>query len=119
MKTTGDLHKYVILEVEAEEFVPNGHVQCISKKLLMKKHGATKMSILRSDFERGGFAAPHAHDVEQAYYILEGFMHVRIGDNEYDVGPNTIVYFPPKVIHSLRNTGDGRLSLLAINAPPL
>ena len=109
----------VIREEEAEEFVPAGHVKCITKKFLMKKHGAHKMSILRSDFEAGGYAEPHTHEVEQAYYVLEGTMRVNIGGNEYDIGPNTVVFFPPKILHSLKNTAKGRLSLVAINAPPL
>ncbi|MHC1605049.1 MAG: cupin domain-containing protein [Candidatus Methanofastidiosia archaeon] len=46
-------------------------------------------------------------------------MKVNISGEEYDVGPKTVVFFPPKIVHSLKNTSDGKLSLLAINAPPL
>lgn len=119
MGACGDALKFVIREDETEEFVPKGHVKCTTKKFLMKEHGAFKMSILRSDFEEGGYAEPHTHEVEQAYYVLEGSMRVTIGDDSYDVGPHTVVFFPPKVVHSLKNTGNGRLSLVAINAPPL
>lgn len=111
--------RFVFPEDKTEEFVPAGHVKCVTKKFLMREHGAFKMSILRSDFKEGGYAEPHTHEVEQAYYVLEGTMRVNIGGDEYDVGPNTVVFFPPQMVHSLKNTGKGRLSLLAINAPPL
>ena len=114
-----NLIKFVVCEEEAEEFVPDGHVKCITKKFLVKEYGAIKMSILRSDFEEGGYAEPHSHEVEQSYYVLQGTMRVNIGVDEYEVGPNTVVFFPPKMVHSLTNTGKGRLLLLAVNAPPL
>ncbi|MHC1605050.1 MAG: hypothetical protein ACXQTP_03665 [Candidatus Methanofastidiosia archaeon] len=61
MNACGDKLKFVTKEDKTEEFVPAGHVGCITKKFLMKEHGAFKMSILRSDFEKGGYAEPHTH----------------------------------------------------------
>ena len=50
---------------------------------------------------RGTGARPHSHPNEQWNYVLKGRLRVTIeGEPERIVGPGTLVYFPPNVVHA-------------------
>jgi quercetin dioxygenase-like cupin family protein len=50
---------------------------------------------------RGTGARLHAHPNEQWNYILKGRMRVSIeGEEDRIVGPGTLIYFPPNVVHA-------------------
>jgi quercetin dioxygenase-like cupin family protein len=111
--------KLVVSPKEVEVFVPAKHVKCQSKKLLVEENaGCKNLSMLRSEFEVGGYAEPHTHPFEQAYYILKGKGVVTIGKESYKVKPGNAMIFPPNVDHSIKNVGNSPLWLIAVNAPP-
>lgn len=104
---------------EVEVFVPAKHVKCQTRKLLVKENaGCMNLSMFRSEFEVGGYAEPHTHTFEQAYYILKGKGVVTIGNDEYKIKPGDAVIFPPNAEHSIKNMGKTPLWLIALNAPP-
>jgi mannose-6-phosphate isomerase-like protein (cupin superfamily) len=41
-----------------------------------------------------------------------------VGDEKALVGPGAAAFAPSGVLHSVRNTGSGRLIVLAVLAPP-
>jgi quercetin dioxygenase-like cupin family protein len=55
----------------------------------------------------GTGAEPHSHPNEQWIYILEGTFKARIGDDEVEAKPGSVVYVPSNVVHSAKATPDG------------
>ena len=54
----------------------------------------------------GTGAEPHSHPNEQWIYILEGTFKARIGDDEVEAKPGSVVYVPSNVVHSAKATAD-------------
>ena len=54
----------------------------------------------------GTGAEPHSHPNEQWIYILEGTFKARIGDDEVEAKPGSVVYVPSNVVHSAKATPD-------------
>jgi quercetin dioxygenase-like cupin family protein len=54
---------------------------------------------------RPGVVVPgHIHrDAEELFFMLEGELIVRVGPDEYTVGPGDLVYIPRGVVHAHRN----------------
>ena len=67
-----------------------------------------------------GFPGPpphrHAH-LHDMFYVLEGTLRMRVGDDERDVGPGTFVCVPPGVVHSFRNATGEFVRFLNFNTP--
>lgn len=57
----------------------------------------TQVGLMRK--EKGTGARPHSHPNEQWNYVVKGKLRVTIDDQEKVVGPGTLLYFPPNVIH--------------------
>lgn len=77
--------------------------------------GTRRLKMIRQVYESGGKHLAHSHvATEQAYYVLEGEGRVRIEEEEFEVGPGTVVYLPPGAEHEMVNTGTGRLVNLLI-----
>ena len=111
--------KYVLDPKEVRTFVPAGHIKCNARVMLEEANaGCKNLSMFRSEFEVGGYADPHTHPFEQAYYILKGHGLVTIGKDEYKVKPGNSVIFPPNMVHSIKNTSKTPLWLIPINVPP-
>ena len=67
-----------------------------------------------------GFAGPppHAHEhTTDTFYVLEGTLHVRIGDREIDAAAGSYVLVPPGVVHTFSNASDAPCRMLNINSP--
>jgi quercetin dioxygenase-like cupin family protein len=70
-------------------------------------------------FEPGQEHASHAHQgQDKLYLVLEGQGDFQIGDNTEDLSAGDAAFAPSGVMHSVRNTGAGRLIVLAVLAPP-
>ena len=54
----------------------------------------------------GTGAVAHSHPNEQWIYILEGTFQARIGDDEIEAKPGSVVYVPSNVVHSANATVD-------------
>jgi quercetin dioxygenase-like cupin family protein len=60
----------------------------------------------------------HAHDgADKIYVVLEGSGTFRIGAEEQQLGPETVVLAPSGVEHGVRNTAETPLMLLVFMAP--
>ena len=55
----------------------------------------------------GTGADPHSHPNEQWIYILEGTFQAKIGDQELEAKPGSLVYVPANVVHSGRASAKG------------
>jgi len=59
----------------------------------------------------------HQHDEDDIFYVLEGTMHVVVGDEELDAAPGTFVRVPGGVPHDFSNPGPDRAGMLNVSAP--
>ena len=67
-----------------------------------------------------GFAGPppHYHErLHDMFYVLEGTLTVRLGDETVEAGPGTFVCVPPGVVHTFSNRGDAPARFLNFNTP--
>ena len=85
-----------------------------------------KATIFRSDrimvglncFEPGQEHKLHAHEgMDKVYHVLEGTGVFVLESGELPMEPGVMLVAPQNVPHGIRNTGDGRLLVLAILAP--
>ena len=66
-----------------------------------------------------GVGAPlHYHEADELIVILEGTLHVRLGDEEREVGPDHTLVIPPKVPHAFTGVGPGEARILAFHPVP-
>jgi len=67
-----------------------------------------------------GFSGPppHVHDrLHDMFYVLEGTLTVRIGDDSQELGPGSFVCVPPGTVHTFSNRSDGAVRFLNFNTP--
>lgn len=75
------------------------------------------LNILQPGSEDG--APYHIHErAENVYYVLEGTLGLRLGDEEVHVEAGKAVFIPPELPHSVWNAGETEARLLEIYAPP-
>jgi quercetin dioxygenase-like cupin family protein len=62
---------------------------------------------------------PHSHpDHVDAFYVLEGQVEFRAGDDSHVAGPGTFFAAPRNTVHGFRNADDKPIRLLNLHAPP-
>src|SRR5699024_267937 len=66
-----------------------------------------------------GTATPvHVHTREaEAFYLLDGTMLYRAGEEDYELSPGSFIYLPAGIPHAFRVLGDAPARFLAIVAP--
>ena len=61
---------------------------------------------------------PHAHsNTTDTFYVLEGILHVTVGDRELDAPAGSYILVPPGVVHTFTNMSDAPVRFLNINTP--
>ena len=71
-----------------------------------------------NSFEPGQFHALHSHaGMDKLYQVLEGHGVILLDGKELPIEAGELVVAPEGVPHGIRNTGDGRLLVLAVLAP--
>ena len=67
-----------------------------------------------------GFPGPplHRHEaLHDMFYVLEGTLAMRLGDEQHAVGAGTFVCVPPGVPHTFSNPGDAPVRVLNFQTP--
>lgn len=67
-----------------------------------------------------GFPGPPAHRHERLvdmFYVLDGVLSVRLGDETHQLGPGSFVCAPPGVVHTFSNPSDSPVRFLNFNTP--
>jgi quercetin dioxygenase-like cupin family protein len=67
-----------------------------------------------------GFAGPPPHlhrEHHDAFYVLEGTLTVRVGDELRDEGPGSFVCIPPGIVHTFSNRSDRPVRFLNVSSP--
>ncbi|ORW24380.1 cupin domain-containing protein [Mycobacterium palustre] len=79
---------------------PGYHAQ-----ILWFNEGAT---MIASYIQEGGCGPDlHYHHCDQVYFLTEGHMNVRLGEDTHSIGPNTLVFIPAGLPHCNWNDGPG------------
>jgi mannose-6-phosphate isomerase-like protein (cupin superfamily) len=103
------------------------------KKIVHKTHGRhSNLLVTKEDMgadgfilgchtmDPGGYSPEHIHANEaEAMFFYEGTGTARVGGEEFEIIPETVVLSPAGVGHSVRNTGDGPLKFVFVYCPPL
>jgi|SRR6478672_10560700 len=69
--------------------------------------------------EEGGGIDPHYHagvDFDHAYYVMSGEVMARIGDEEFRVGPDSLMLFPCGTVHGFKVISKGGARVLRLGA---
>lgn len=66
----------------------------------------------------GGFSPYHIDPDNHAFYIVDGQATMVIADLEYVVRKGEVARIPKGVVHSIANSGDEPLLMLAVYDPP-
>lgn len=70
-------------------------------------------------FEPGQQHHAHIHaDQDKLYVVLEGDGEATVGDQTSAVHTGDVILAPAGVLHSMRNPGPGRLTVMIVFAPP-
>jgi mannose-6-phosphate isomerase-like protein (cupin superfamily) len=67
-----------------------------------------------------GFTGPPSHshrEMTDSFYVLEGTLHMAIGDREIDAPAGSYVLVPPGAVHTFANTSQAPVRVLNINSP--
>lgn len=66
-----------------------------------------------------GFAGPplHRHAFDEAFYVLEGELTLRLGDDLLTAGPGDVAFAPGGVPHTLANRGNRAARYLLVCTP--
>ena len=71
-----------------------------------------------NSFEPGQLHALHSHEgMDKVYQVVEGQGTVLLDGRELPINQGELVVAPEGVPHGIRNTGTGRLLVLAVLAP--
>ena len=98
-----------------------GHSKLIAYELIRpEEDGSMHLRVVLDEVEPGGEIEPHFHDLtpvcDHAYYVISGEIVASLAGREEKVGPDTLIYCPTNVVHSLRNAGKSPAKLLRIGA---
>jgi mannose-6-phosphate isomerase-like protein (cupin superfamily) len=67
-----------------------------------------------------GDITPHTHEKEtETVYVLAGQAWLTYGDEQTLIEPGTGASIPPGIQHSVHNTGEIPLEMVAIHMPPI
>ncbi|MGA2041934.1 MAG: cupin domain-containing protein [Roseiarcus sp.] len=110
---------YVIRASEQPSYSPANHTGTKNYRMVgPQTNGAKYMEIVLGDIERHEGSPAHAHpDLEQAVYVLEGEAIAGIDGVDHHVRAGDMMFFPPRVFHSIRALTE-RIKLLVIYSPP-
>jgi mannose-6-phosphate isomerase-like protein (cupin superfamily) len=61
---------------------------------------------------------PHVHErLHDMFYVLDGTLAMRLGDETLEVPPGSFVCVPPGVVHTFSNPGGAPVRFLNFNTP--
>ena len=107
----------VILQPGEGERIGSGASTAVMKATAKTTDGA--FSISEATFPSGmNGPPPHAHRyTTDTFYVLEGTLHLTVGDREIDASAGSYVLVPPGVVHTFANMSGERVRYLNVSAP--
>jgi quercetin dioxygenase-like cupin family protein len=90
----------------------------LNRTLVDGEQGAQTCALWEQTLPIGGFITPHYHDYEETLTILSGTAEVVIEKERTTINSSTTIFIPANTVHSMRNTGEDPIQLLAFHATP-
>lgn len=82
------------------------------------KAARPELSLIAGDVEPDDEVRPHLHrGHSDSFYVLEGELEFRIGDEVVTVSAGSFVLAPPGVVHGFRNASGERARVLNLHTP--
>jgi quercetin dioxygenase-like cupin family protein len=79
--------------------------------------GAHLATMFMVQYERGGFAGPHDHPLEEIYQILDGAVEAVFDGVSYHLEPGDVAWTGVGCLHEFRNVGNGYVRWLETQCP--
>jgi mannose-6-phosphate isomerase-like protein (cupin superfamily) len=80
--------------------------------------GSRQIDYRISTYQPMAYVERHAHRVqEQVYHVLDGEGLMEIDDRRKVVRTHDVIFIPPGVSHSIRNSGLGDLTFIVATTP--
>ena len=107
----------VILQPGEGEHIATGGGTAIMKATAETTCGAFSLS--ETTFPPGmNGPPPHTHRyTTDTFYVLEGTLHMTVGDREIDASAGSYILLPPGVVHTFANTSSEPVRFLNVSAP--
>jgi mannose-6-phosphate isomerase-like protein (cupin superfamily) len=107
----------VILLPGQGERIEAGASTAVMKATAQTTDGAFSMSEVTFPAGMNG-PPPHAHSfTTDTFSVLEGTLHMIVGDREIDAPAGSYILVPQGVVHTFANTSEEPVRFLNINAP--
>jgi quercetin dioxygenase-like cupin family protein len=69
---------------------------------------SANMTFAHWDFAKDAAIHPHEHEQEEVWHVVEGRLHIRIGDETHVTGPGMVAIVPPYTTHAVTALSDGK-----------
>ena len=79
--------------------------------------GTKNIDVTVTRVEPGGEFSLHHDPYHHVFYVFQGKGEIRLGEDVYPIGPETVVEVPAGEVHAYRNKGDTEMILLTLNIP--
>jgi len=73
--------------------------------------------VMHIRLQPGETLKPHITPVDVFFYILEGVVDVRVGDETYSVGKDYLVESPAGIVHNLSNNSSSVCRIMVVKSP--
>lgn len=73
--------------------------------------------VMHIQLKPGETLKPHLTPVDVFFYVLEGTVDVRIGDETVSVTKDNLVESPKEIVHCLSNSSDSIARVLVVKTP--
>ncbi len=96
-----DIRQYVVTEDEAQRYSPPAHTDTTNLLYLPRGAcGSKQFEVVLGIPRKGGGGEPHFHDqAEQIVFVLAGHGETEIEGARYPIGPRTLIFHPPGLVH--------------------
>jgi len=101
-----------ITDVAKEKIIETAHKVDVRK--LYDKDSAQVMHIT---LKPGEALKPHITPVDVFFYVLEGVVDIRVGDETVSVDKDKLVESPKDIVHNLSNNSDSDARIMVVKAP--
>ena len=106
---SNEINGSIQVKVRSIYIVPNTttHEGTVTQWRLFKEGELSTISGINANIINPGTELePHEHEtVEHVYFILGGVGVARVGDEEQEIREGDAIHMPPRLIHTIRNTG--------------
>jgi len=107
-----------VLRKDARDFVSWG---LLGRKALLTPKPFHSLEVVVARFAPGGSTGdePYTHgDSEELLIVVEGRVHVQVGEDLYDVAAGDSVHYESSTPHRVANAGDEPAEVLFVISPP-